>query len=249
MSGLAFSAPSGDAIGQQFRSKSSWAYETIRGMILSGDLAAGTSIDQQALATRLGISTTPLREALRRLEAEEYVLGQDHKEMRVAPPISFQVVQDLYAVRLRLDPVAAKLACGAMTDAQVRSVRSLVPPEKRASQLDYLTRNREFHRAIYAASGNPALTRVLEGLWDQCDRYRVGLLQNVRVQERSRREHLQMCDLLAERDADGLAVLTREHLLGSLEYMRQGEPTSPALIEALAEALTELSADSCRTAG
>src|SRR5271167_2300985 len=100
MSGLALSDGSGNGTGQQFRSKSSWAYETVRGMILSGDLAAGTSIDQQALATRLGISTTPLREALRRLEAEDYVHAQDHKEMRVAPPISLAAVEDLYAVRV-----------------------------------------------------------------------------------------------------------------------------------------------------
>src|ERR1700683_4677958 len=85
MSDLGLSERSGNGIGQ-FRSKSSWAYQTVRGMIMSGDLAAGTSIDQQALATRLGISTTPLREALRRLEAEGYVLAQHHKESRLAPP-------------------------------------------------------------------------------------------------------------------------------------------------------------------
>src|SRR5271170_359132 len=134
MSDLALSVPSGNGIGQ-FHSKSGWAYQTVRGMILSGDLPAGSSIDQQALAARLGISTTPLREALRRLEAEEYVLARDHKEMRVAPPISFEVVENLYAVRLLLDPYAAKLACELMPDAQVRSIRSLLPPESGPSRL------------------------------------------------------------------------------------------------------------------
>jgi DNA-binding GntR family transcriptional regulator len=194
-------------------------------MILSGDLAAGTSIDQQALAARLGISTTPLREALRRLEAEDYVIAQDHKEMRIAPPISLAAVENLYAVRVLLDPYAAKLACKAMTDAEVRNVRALLPPESGPSQLEYNTMNRAFHRAIYSGSGNPALTRVLEGLWDQCDRYRVGLLQNIRMTERSRREHALMCDLLDARDADGLEVLMRDHLTGSLEYVRQSEST------------------------
>jgi DNA-binding GntR family transcriptional regulator len=221
MSDLASSDRSGNGPGQQFRSKSSWAYETVRGLILSGSLAAGASIDQQALAARLGISTTPLREALRRLEAEAYVLSQDHKEMRVAPPISFAAVESLYAVRLLLDPVAAKLACEVATDEQIRSVRSLLPPERGPSQFEYLTRNREFHRAIYSACGNPALTRVLESLWDQCDRYRVGLLENLRMAERSRREHSQMCDLLAERDGEGLAALMYDHLTGSLEHCRQ----------------------------
>jgi DNA-binding GntR family transcriptional regulator len=235
MSELAMPDRSGNGLGQQFRSKSSWAYETVRGMVLSGYLAAGASIDQQALAAHLGISTTPLREALRRLEAEGYVLGQDHKEMRVAPPISFEAVESLYAVRLQLDPFAAKLACEVATDAQIRAVRSLLPPQSGPSRLEYLTQNREFHRAIYSASGNPVLTRVLENLWDQCDRYRVGLLENLRMAEQARQEHSRMCDLLAERDGPGLATLMYDHLIGSLEHCRQDGAKSPALAESRLE--------------
>jgi DNA-binding GntR family transcriptional regulator len=221
MSDLAASDRAGSGSVQQFRSKSSWAYDTVRGMILAGDLPAGSSLDQQALAARLGISTTPLREALRRLEAEGYVLAEDHKEMRVAPPISFRAVEDLYAVRLKLDPFAASLACDAATDAQVRTVQSLLPPDSGLSRLESLTGNRAFHRAIYSASGNPALTRVLEGLWDQCDRYRVGLLEDIRQADSARREHSQMCVLLAKHDSLGMAELMHAHLMGSLEYVRQ----------------------------
>lgn len=231
MSELAMSVRSGNGLGQQFRSKSSWAYETVRGMILSGQLAPGASIDQQALAAQLGISTTPLREALRRLEAEGYVLGQDHKEMRVAPPISFAAVERVYAVRLLLDPFAARLACEVATDAQIRSVRSLLPPPSGPSRLEYLARNREFHRAIYSASDNPVLTRVLENLWDQCDRYRVGLLENLRMGEQARSEHSQMCDLLAQRDGAGLATLMYDHLMGSLEHCRQDGTKSLTLTD------------------
>lgn len=208
----------------RFRSKSSWAYMTVRGLILSGELPAGSTIEQQALATRLGISTTPLREALRRLEAEDYVVAEDHKEMRVAPPASIETIENLYGVRLVLDPFAAQLACGAATDAHLRTVRSLLPPDG-LSRLEYLEQNREFHRAIYSASGNPELTRVLEGLWDQCDRYRVGVLQDTRLATRSRREHAQMCELLARRDGDSMAALMRTHLAGSLAYCRQQEPS------------------------
>jgi len=223
-----------DEGGERFLSKSEWAYRTVRAMILSGELAAGAGVDQQALAAQLGISTTPLREALRSLEAEDYVISRDHREMRIAP-MSLEKVEEIYAVRLELDPLAARLACQNMSTAQVRGVQSLLPPESGPSKMDYLADNREFHRAIYSGSGNAALTRVLEGLWDQCDRYRAGVLDDVEMARRARHEHSQMCDLLIERDADGLAALMREHLVGSLEHLRrnaaqtESEPTPTPL--------------------
>ncbi len=88
---------------EPFLSKSEWAYRTVRAMILSGELEPGTSIDQQALAAQLGVSTTPLREGLRRLEAEYYVISQDHREMLVTP-MTLEDVEGIYEVRLELDP-------------------------------------------------------------------------------------------------------------------------------------------------
>lgn len=208
------------------QSKSTWAYGAVRAMILSGELKPDTGIDQQAFAMRLGISTTPLREALRRLEAEGYVVSEDHKEMRVAM-LSFEHVENVYAIRLELDPYAVRLACQNMTSAQIRTVHSLLPPETGLTAIESLALNREFHRAMYSASGNDVLTRVLDGLWDQCDRYRIAVIEDHKEAEQSRREHAQMCDLLMERDADGLAALMRAHLVNSLEHYRR--ENAPAL--------------------
>jgi DNA-binding GntR family transcriptional regulator len=104
-------------------SKAQWAYRTVRAMILSGELKPGTSFDQQALAAQLGISTTPLREGLRRLEAEDYVIRHDHREMMVAP-LSLEYVEQIYEVRLELDPLAARLACKNMTTAQIQALHA-----------------------------------------------------------------------------------------------------------------------------
>jgi DNA-binding GntR family transcriptional regulator len=205
---------------EPFLSKSQWAYRTVRAMILSGELAPGASLDQQALAGELGISTTPLREALRALEAEDYVISRDHREMLIAP-ISLEEVEEIYAVRLDLDPLAARLACENMTTAQIRRVQALLPPETGRSKMDFLADNREFHRSIYAASGNSVLTRILEGLYDQSDRYRSRLLDDPALARQAHHEHSQMCDLLIERDGEGLAKLMRAHLLGSLEQCRR----------------------------
>ena len=198
------------------QSKSTWAYGAVREMILSGELQPGAGIDQQAFAARLGISTTPLREALRRLEAEGYVVSEDHKEMHVAR-LSLEHLKSVYEIRLQLDPYAARLACQNMTSVQIRAVQQLLPID-RGLAIDMLALNREFHRAIYSASGNAELTRILDGLWDQCDRYRMVMLEDHHEDELSRRQHAQMCDLLVERNADSLADLMRAHLKNSLEY-------------------------------
>jgi DNA-binding GntR family transcriptional regulator len=213
---------------EPFLSKSEWAYRTVRAMILSGELEPGTSIDQQALAAQLGISTTPLREGLRRLEAEYYVISQDHREMLVTP-MTLEDVEGIYEVRLELDPLAARLACKNMTTEQVRALANQLPPETadRASG-DFSDESREFHRAIYAASGNTALIRVMESLYDQFGRYRPELGDDPDVIRKSRQEHAQMCDLLIERDADGLAELMRAHVLASLEHYRRDIPKKDA---------------------
>ncbi|MGD9960793.1 GntR family transcriptional regulator [Nocardioides sp.] len=200
-------------------SKSQWAYRTVRAMILSGELEPGTSLDQQALASRIGLSTTPLREALRRLEAENYVIARDHREMTVAP-MSLEYVEQIYVVRLVLDPLAARLGCERMSDSDLRKVEGLVPQAGK-SKLEYLEQNREFHRAIYAASGNVPMTRVLDGLYDQSDRYRARVLDDSEMANRALEEHAQMCDLVLKRDSDGLAALMTTHLLGSLEHYRR----------------------------
>jgi DNA-binding GntR family transcriptional regulator len=208
-------------------SKSEWAYRTVRSMILSGELEAGTSIDQQALAAELGISTTPLREGLRRLEAEYYVISQDHREMLVAP-MALEYVEQIYEVRLELDPLAARLACKNMTTEQIRELANQLPPEN-ADPSAYPAETRGFHRSIYVASGNIALIRVMESLYDQFERYRAQLKDDPDLMIQARREHAQMCDLLIERDADGLATLMRAHVLASLEQSRRDIPTKVAL--------------------
>jgi DNA-binding GntR family transcriptional regulator len=212
-------------------SKSQWAYRTVRSMILSGELKPGTSLDQQALAAQLGISTTPLREALRRLEAEDYVISRDHREMLIAP-MSLEMVEQIYQVRLELDPLAARLACDNMSDAQIDTLERLIPAESSRGRGKTGSHSREFHRSIYVASGNVALIRVMEGLYDQFERYRVQLHDDPAINRTSRNEHVKMCQLLRKRDADGLAKLMRNHVLASLEHCRRdipsANPTAPS---------------------
>ena len=109
-------APTGDP---GFATKSDLAYTRVRGLILSGELAPGAVLPQAALAQQIGISTTPLREALRRLKQEGLVELDAHRDARVRP-LDATEARDLLELRRSLDPLAASLAAQRRTDADRR---------------------------------------------------------------------------------------------------------------------------------
>src|ERR1700730_14446555 len=93
----------------QIGTKAEAVYQELRRRILSSVILPGSMLSQEALAVQLGVSITPLREALRRLETEGLVKTLAHRTMTI-PPLTRKEVRELYAVRLQLDPLAAKLA-------------------------------------------------------------------------------------------------------------------------------------------
>ncbi|MDX6356003.1 MAG: hypothetical protein QOF98_2906, partial [Streptomyces sp.] len=153
--------------------KTDLAYLQIRKKILEGELAPETSLDQEALAKWLGLSTTPVREALRRLESERLVVSRAHRDTVVAP-LSLDTVEEVYAVRLSLDPLAVALAAARATDAERATFLALAQEKPVAGDpVSHVTVNRRLHRAIYVASGNVVLIGLLDSLWDLSDRGRV----------------------------------------------------------------------------
>lgn len=155
-----------------YRSKAHVAYLELRKRIVTGDLKAGTTLNQEQLAAELGVSTTPLREALRKLETEGFVRGRSHKDVYVAP-LEPDEVTELYEVRGHLDALAARLAAENLDDESRKQIEVAAEDLGKATEdEDPVAVNRRFHRAIYTASKNEILVEVLEGLWDRSDRYR-----------------------------------------------------------------------------
>jgi DNA-binding GntR family transcriptional regulator len=199
--------------------KTEAAYLEIRARILSGELAPGGAIDQESLAADLGLSTTPVREALRKLESDGWVSLAAHREARIAP-LSLVELEELYGVRLSLDPLAAELACRNIDDAGIAELQRLLAEHHQPSS-DDLHHNRRLHRAIYVASGNATLTSILDQLWDRSDRYRLTLIQeDAVVSVTSQYEHADIVAAVAARDRRQVAKLMRQHLLASLEKLR-----------------------------
>ncbi|APX01429.1 MULTISPECIES: GntR family transcriptional regulator [unclassified Arthrobacter] len=202
--------------------KSAYAYDELRRRILTGQIKPGSVFSQTMLAQELGVSTTPLREALRRLAAEGMVQLDSHRDARVTP-LTADEARNLYVIRENLDPLAAALAATSRTPDDVSSIEAALKrltPLSDSSDLDALTAHRNFHRAIYVASHNPLLIGILEGLWDKADQYRQIGLQNQQDssadQDRVQQEHVQIAEAVIAGQADRAREVMQRHVLGSL---------------------------------
>ena len=203
-----------------YASKSDYAYMRVRELILSGELEPGEVINQETLAARIGISTTPLREALRRLKQSGLVeLGTP--AARVSQ-LNAEEARDLLELRRSLDPMAVALAADRRTRADIAAIRSAaegLQPLPGHPPLAMLVAHRRFHTTLYEASHNDLLIETLDRLWDKADRYRLHGLQVERSdEERAQKahEHSMLVELIISGDGEGAAQVMRSHIDTSL---------------------------------
>lgn len=207
--------------------KNEFAYQQVRRAILDGELAPGAKLNQERLAVRVGTSTTPLREALRRLHAEGLVCLGAHRDAHVTA-LSSSEARHITEIRLGLDPLAVELAATNRSEDDVREMRHLLAelgPIVDGTQERVLQMHRRFHSVLYRASANPLLADLLDGLWDRTERYRqfgLGLLAGSgRHRDTDFHEHFQLLDLVVEREAGAAADLMRRHVEASLAALAQ----------------------------
>jgi DNA-binding GntR family transcriptional regulator len=208
-------------VTRQPSTKADAAYVHIRRAILEGSLAPGSSLDQEMLASTLGLSTTPVREALRRLEMERLVMSRAHRDTIVAP-LSLGLLEETYALRLVLDPMAAALSAKHMSDEQAQGLLAQVAVTSPKTSVEWMHQNRRFHRSIYGACGNSVLVSTLESLWDMTDRYRLVTLQQVGTTEVANAEHLEIAELIIDRNPEAVHALMEKHVSDSLQRIREG---------------------------
>jgi len=215
---LAEAMTTGDPL---FTTKSDLAYSRVRELILSGDLAPGAVLPQAALARTIGISTTPLREALRRLKQEGLVELDAHRDARVRQ-LDAAEARDLLEVRRSLDPLAASLAAQRRTESELADIAAALDGLEALSDrpsLGQLESHHRFHATIHRASHNALLVDTLEGLWVKTDRYRRhGLGAGRSDEERDARaaEHRLLFEAVRDGDGDAAADLMLRHVETSL---------------------------------
>lgn len=205
-----------------FQTKADHAYYVLRERIAHGELPPGEPINQEELAASIGISVTPLREAIRRLAAEGFVVLAAHRDARVAP-LTAEEARSLSEMRVPLESLAAALAAERIDPVQRETLASLAgqlePLGEHASE-HALDVHRRFHAAIWDAAHNEPLTAALDLLWDRADRYRRQGLSEIRGTGATRtadyEQHFELRDLILAGDRDAAADLMRRHVELSL---------------------------------
>lgn len=206
--------------GASTLTKAEAAYLELRARILDGSLQPGSLINQERLAADLGLSITPLREALRRLEAEELVTLRAHKMLSIVP-LSRKELHELCLIRASLDPLAATLAAEEATTQQIHAITALAARPRAPDLHGRLSTHQEFHHAIYEASHNKVLAGILDQLWARTDRYRIIVLHNHSFNQSTGAEHRKIAKAIHDRHGKAAADLMRRHVEAALRTVEE----------------------------
>ena len=160
--------------GVPARQSAEYVYRRVRNAILDAELAPGETMSQVALADELGVSRTPLREALRMLQSEGLIEARANRRVRVAP-MSAGDLEQLYAVRVTLEVQALRLSVPRMTSEHLgRLEGSIAEMAHFAEQRDmrrWLVPHAEYHRGLTELAG-PRFSSLLSQMFDHGERYR-----------------------------------------------------------------------------
>lgn len=181
-------------------------YERLRNHVISGELPPGTRLRHEDLAQQLGVSHTPVRHALERLVSEGLAERVPYKGVRVVEH-SLDEIAELFALRLLLEPIAARLAAQNIDQESLIELERLVEWGRGLGQTRDLTGrrelNRRFHATILAASQSPNLSRLIEQVNNRFPDWMIyeGMLKQPELLgerlEREQAQHRRLVDLLA----------------------------------------------------
>ena len=209
------------------------AYTRVRDSILGGGIAPGSVIRETTLTGELKMSRTPIREALRRLQAEGLIVPVSQGGY-VLVEFDARALIDVYTVQSALEALAAKLAAANRKRGDVGTIADILDameaPVRRGDD-DELTRlNGEFHDAIAIAAGNEYLRASLRNIREIVVRHRPHAAASREFREQAHTEHRAMLEAISERDAERAEEIARRHVEGGLaerleSFVAEGELT------------------------
>jgi DNA-binding GntR family transcriptional regulator len=208
-------------------SRTSHVLEVVKSAILNGQLAPGDALVESDLASRLGVSKTPVREALKTLEGTGLVVIRPYTGATVRVFTDDDAVA-VYDMRLLLEPEAVRRTVAAGFDAS-GAEQALARAEAAASGSERSLANRDFHRSLYRDCGNPLLVQTLDGLRDQIALISAGSWTRSASWREEAAEHARILEVARSGDAEGAARLVREHVADFVR--RRIVPTGPDFAE------------------
>ena len=190
-------------------------FNTLRQAILRGELKPGERLMEIQLANKLGVSRTPIREAIRKLELEGLVLMIPRKGAEVAD-ISEKSLRDVLEVRKALEELAVQLACDKITKEEIEDLKKAAEDFKKILKSRDITEIAEadvrFHDIIFMATDNQKLVQLLNNLREQMYRFRVEYLKNEEVHPQLIAEHEKIIEHIMERDKAKASAIVSEHI-------------------------------------
>lgn len=191
---------------------SSIVLSKLRERILVGGLLPGATLNQEALADELGVSRMPIRQALKRLQAEGLVERQQNRRVSVSS-LSREELEDIFDMRIALEPLALSLAIPRATAADQRWMRYALEDANADDDPEtFGKRNSAYHMSLMQPCGRPRLLREIRSLLDLSDRYQRAAYQDQTFTGPLRPEHERLLAAVAERDADTGATVLAEHI-------------------------------------
>jgi DNA-binding GntR family transcriptional regulator len=192
-------------------------YERLRREIASGQLRPGP-LKLRPLAERFGTSPIPVREALRRLEADRLVSFESNRAIRVNE-VSAKELEEVFSIRAELESLALRLAVPHLRDDQEQLANLAVLMDKMDEQADdppeWRTTNEQFHSALYEAAESPRLLGLINNLWVVIEPYMRMYVRSLPGRHESQAQHRAIVARVVEGDTPGAEAILRDHLEGT----------------------------------
>ena len=186
--------------------------DAVRRAILCGTFKPGEKLDQQTLAAELGVSRSPVREALRTLAAEELVTNIPHRGAVVSER-SLEELEELLFIQGMLEGAAARRAAQCMDEERLAKLKQIVEDGEQSEDYEYvLSLNNTFHNTIYLAYHQPQLMAMIQQLRNKVAPYNRLYLDLEGRKEAAWSDHRRIYDACVQRDGELAELETRQHL-------------------------------------
>jgi DNA-binding GntR family transcriptional regulator len=199
--------------------------DELRRRIVGGRYRGGMKLLQEQIAQEFGVSRSPVREALRQLEAEGLVKLISQKGAEVTP-ISAGEVSEMFELRLLIEPHLLTLAVPAMDETALAEVERIIARMENAAIDDWGVLNWELHRALYLPAARPATLQVLARVHRNIDRYLRLHMAVTDDRAAARSDHAGLVRLCRQKDVDGAVALLKAHVTAAASKI--GELVIPA---------------------
>ena len=195
-------------------------YQALLNSIVSGQIGPGAPLRPEAIARQLEVSTTPVREAMHRIEGDGLAIKLPYQGWFVRE-FTEQQIRELYEIRVALECVSVRLACQRITDEEIDWLRrhQVTGENALASNAmdDYRIYNWDLHAAIMRAARNSYLFSMMGQLRQQSEMLMATTIRIVGRPVRALDEHRRLIELIARRDSEGAEPLMEYHILDALE--------------------------------